>query len=413
MTSVTAPQLRIIQPLIRTLDALSPLSFGHFWGFFVAIINTLKILSVAHGDRTDPPEEITGSGYTDDEVRLIIATMVTAGKHAIPYNGCVDCIVLQAQTLSPHAPMFTKCSMCEHMAKTDLPIGIEWELQFSTGNLHGKGCYAGLMLSYTTFLPSIVPIERLSWPAQRHLQGDGWEECDSKVSSLQSKYPFSWVKVTLANGCHLACETLRTGKHTYWLAFIWINESGVEETLAIIQTNVRTDERTQYEVEFRQCIESKQHFATMPVEGRLDIRTEICSKLLHFVGTKVCEGYRFSTQHNRTLDLTMPGKEPLRDVVWAHIHSIGLTDGIVNGYSEAHIVFSAHSGPPVNHIRALVPHSGSRPPNLRWMGCGYSVACNQMIAKERTSEFGFVTRLAWVSAVVRVAGSKSTRVMHV
>ena len=393
----STPQLRIVEAVTRSIDALtsmySPLPVGHFWGFIITILNTLKALSTVWDDR-HPNEWIGTTGYTNEEVRLIIDAMVTAGKQPLPHDVCAECMMLQSQHLHRYSWSIydlKRVTCAEHHFQRD-GINIARDFVKMYDLVHRDGCYAAAMLSYTPFLPPIVHVERLTRP-----MGHGLDYCRRTM--------IPWM-----DG-ELACEIHKTSNHTYWLTFIRSSGLYGEETLAVMQMVVWTDDATCYAVNFTTL--NTEFIATgartdVPfacgyptgMYGDCTLLTDpyLFKSLLIFIGAKLHEGYRFASRSG-CLDMMTPGGKRLCDIVVLKCVHHNTSGGLTQRYSEAHTVAAAHSGTPTMCIAAMLPYAISR-------NVAADLSCHLVIAQGRDDECCRVARLAWVSSVVRLANTR-------
>lgn len=414
---------KLLQALTRSIDALTPLDeplpVGHFWGFVITILHTLRTLSMVWDNRPvmlpDGDGTMEGTGYTDEEVRLIINTMVTAGKQPLPLDKCAECVMLQAQLRHTCSRSIRdleniKCDEHRGMRATRCNISMDYLHVYTPKYRHG--CYTAAMLCYASLLPPIVHLERLTRPVPHHLLGHSLEDCNRDTCE-ESRVTIPWMTGKLA------CEIRRTTKHTHWLSFIWINESGIEETLAVMQTTVYTDDETRYTVQFEarniQLASINCKFNSSPFASSQTVRmtersksshcgfsAELCESLLPFIGEQLEKGYRFASRSG-CLDLVSPDGEPFHDIVVSCITYVGSSKGLTgNGYSEGHTYAAGQWG----YLTMCVTSVYSYPfGGLTGTPDG---VCHSVLADGRTKDSILLIRMAWVSVVVRVASTRRT-----
>ena len=416
-------QLHIIPFVTAGIKSLipfhKPLKFTRFWGFLVAIINTLKPLSVMCGDNESETSTDCPSGYTDEELQSIIIAVTTAGNQSVD-DICIDCLVINAQHIeydihrwcNKHAYKGMRSGAHTNKPECVLTYRVVYNMASSS---FSKGCYMGLMMSYASFLPPLMPAEHISrpkidQPCQTHIIKDIH---DKTVDFYEGSKIFK-MNNTLSNGNHLVCELCTTGNNIYWLVFVLTNnETGVEQILGMIRVIAYTGISSHIMIfRFRKNIVPYDgiypRFFEWHIDGsgialpKLKFYRPWCREMLYCINECLVADGHFKYSIEVPVLNNLDGEQiAIFDVGGEYItHHDSISGGLINGHSEYHIATTTGTGSPKNHVSTIMQYSKH---------FDFSTARQAVtMMKQRNKELGFALRCSWMSAVMRAANARVT-----
>lgn len=296
------------------------------------------------------------------------------------------------------------------------------------------GFVAGLKIIYPYFLESFEPDPPLKLTDGYVISGPDMFLTSDFLSQKHSKYEymhdFGSISMRLVNSNIITSSLYRHGNRVFCLVFTQITKEGHNETLGLIQIDIREG------VDINKCFvnftcikcRTKQHIFNnnylhmIPHASSklVEFKPYDCQEALHIIGITLNAGGHFVTKHNDFSKLTVVDSEGQNILM---INGSALTydmdmPGVVAGYTESWITSSnTHTQiRSVDIVRPILQKDDSDDDDDDYRQLYYSLMRRQphiQFAKQyRTDEANqpcfSLARVAWMSSIIRITNRHPT-----